>query len=317
MLAAQPIETTTLLAIAILLLALLYSSVGHAGASGYLAAMALVTQMPQDQMKAIALTLNICVGIIAVWRFTRAGHFHWKTFCPIGLAAIPMAFIGGLWTLPAIVFKPLIGLVLAYAGVMLVLRACRPIKNQHASVAVPRMPRRSVAILAGGVLGLMAGLTGTGGGIFLSPLLLLCGWADARRTAAVTIVFVLLNSIAGLGGVIMDSTKLPEQLPIYIIAAIIGGTIGSGLGARRLPGNGIRLLLALVLFIASVKMFIMTFAGAESPAKESSMALRWNNPTEDPHGHSFDHATKHEMWATAAQVNGHLPGTAEPGLSMD
>ena len=316
MLAAQPIETTTLLAIAILLLALLYSSVGHAGASGYLAAMALVTQMPQDEMKAIALTLNICVGIIAAWRFTRAGHFHWQTFCPIGLAAIPMAFIGGLWTLPAIIFKPLIGLVLAYAGVMLVLRVWRPITNQHAA-AVPRMPRRSVAILSGGVLGLLAGLTGTGGGIFLSPLLLLCGWADARRTAAVTIVFVLLNSIAGLGGVIMDSAKLPEQLPIFIIAAIIGGTIGSGLGARRIPGNGIRLLLALVLFIAAVKMFVMTFADAESPPTESSLAMRWNIPAEDPLGYSFDHATKNWMSAAVSQVNGHLPGTAEPGLSID
>ena len=275
MLATQPIETTTLLAIAILFLGLLYSSVGHAGASGYLAAMTLVSEMPQDQMKAIALTLNICVGIIATWRFTRAGHFDWRTFCPIGLPAIPMAFIGGLWTLPAIIFKPLIGLVLAYAGLMLVIRAWQPIHESNTSETTPAMPGLPVAILAGCVLGLMAGLTGTGGGIFLSPLLLLCGWADAKRTAAVTIVFVLLNSIAGLGGVIVDSAVLPPQLPIYILAAIIGGTIGSGLGAGRIPGNGIRVLLAVVLLIAAVKMFIMTFTGPEQTVEHSTPALRW------------------------------------------
>ncbi|MCH2153192.1 MAG: sulfite exporter TauE/SafE family protein [Phycisphaerales bacterium] len=272
MLGMQPLETTTLLAFAILLLALLYSSVGHAGASGYLAAMALVTQMPQDQMKAIALTLNICVGIIAAWRFMRAGHFHWQTFWPIGLAAIPMAFIGGLWTLPAIIFKPLIGLVLTYAAVMLVIRARTPSSNSDQPKTTPQLPPLPIALLCGCVLGLMAGLTGTGGGIFLSPLLLLCGWADAKRTAAVTIVFVLLNSIAGLGGVILDSAQLPAQLPFYILAAIIGGTIGSGLGARQIPGNGIRLLLAIVLLIAAGKMFLTAFETSEPAMLQSNHA---------------------------------------------
>ncbi|MCH2133445.1 MAG: sulfite exporter TauE/SafE family protein [Phycisphaerales bacterium] len=247
-----------LLALAILVLAMLYSSVGHAGASGYLAAMALVTQMPQEEMKAVALTLNIFVGAIATWRFVRAGHFDWATFWPLGLPAIPMAFVGGFWQLPPIVFKPLVGGVLVFAAVMLLIRAVRG----GLAAAVARnvgMPPLPLSIAAGAGLGLLAGLTGTGGGIFLSPLLLLCGWATAKRTAAVTIVFVLTNSLAGLGGVIADSPALPSALPLYIVAAVVGGLVGSGLGARRLAGDWIRVLLAIVLLIAAAKMFLTAF----------------------------------------------------------
>ncbi len=253
MLATLPMSEELLLAGAIFALAILYSSVGHAGASGYLAAMALVTQFPQEQMKAVALTLNIFVGAIGAWRFIRAGHFDWNTFWPFGLCAIPMAFIGGLWTLPPIVFKPLIGGVLLFAAIMLVLKTIGRIdRTDHAK----GMPPNSIALIAGALLGLLAGLTGTGGGIFLSPLLILMGWADSRRTAAVSVVFVLANSLAGLAGTASDAPAMPEGLPAYIVAAIAGGLIGSWIGARRMPGGGIRLLLAVVLLLASVKMFI-------------------------------------------------------------
>ena len=253
MLASLPISTELLLAGSILALAILYSSVGHAGASGYLAAMALVTQFPQEQMKAVALTLNIFVGIIGAWRFIRAGHFNWNTFWPFGLIAIPMAFVGGLWSLPPMVFKPLIGGVLLFAAVMLTLKSIGRFKSTDQATG---MPRPWIALVAGAILGLLAGLTGTGGGIFLSPLLILMGWADSKRTAAVSVVFVLVNSIAGLGGVVADAPSMPDGLLIYIAAAITGGLVGSWLGARRMPGSSIRLLLAVVLLLASLKMFL-------------------------------------------------------------
>ena len=240
------------LAAAILALATLYSSVGHAGASGYLAAMALVTQMPQEDMKAVALTLNLFVGAIGTWRFVRAGHFDWNTFWPFGLCAIPMAFVGGLWSLPPMVFKPLIGGVLVFAAIILILKSTGKAAERTAVCTMPTLP---VAMIAGGLLGLLAGLTGTGGGIFLSPLLILMSWADSKRTAAVSIVFVLANSLAGLGGVLADSPNLPPALPLYIAVAIAGGLLGSWLGARRISGNGIRILLAFVLLIAGIKMF--------------------------------------------------------------
>lgn len=118
------------------------------------------------------------------------------------------------------------------------------------------MPGRTTAIISGAVLGLLAGLTGTGGGIFLSPLLILTGWADSKRTAAVTVVFVLANSLAGLAGIATETPSLPSGMMMYVVAAVGGGLIGSGLGANRFPGRGIRLLLACVLLIASTKMFL-------------------------------------------------------------
>jgi len=252
--------TVILLTVAIFAMAILYSSVGHAGASGYLAAMAIVTAMPQEEMKAVALTLNIFVGAIGSWHFIRAGHFDWRTFWPFAVCAVPLAFVGGLWKLPPMIFKPLIGLVLLYAAIVLAMKVWRAGRSGVVA-ASPHMPPLPTAMTVGGGLGLLAGLTGTGGGIFLSPLLLLTNWATPQRTAAVSVVFVLVNSIAGLGGVISEGPNLPEALPIYIVTAVAGGLIGSGLGARKLPGDGIRLLLALVLIIASVKMFVTTFSG--------------------------------------------------------
>jgi len=253
--------TAIVLAFAIFAIAVLYSAVGHAGASGYLAAMAIVTTMPQEEMKAVALTLNIFVGAIGAYRFIRAGHFDWRTFWPFAACAVPLAFVGGLWTLPPLVFKPLIGLVLLYAAIVLALRVRTARRGVARSQREPHMPPLPVAMSAGGGLGLLAGLTGTGGGIFLSPLLMITNWASPQRTAAVAVVFVLVNSLAGLGGVIADHPTLPSALPFYIIAAVAGGLIGSGLGARRLPGEGIRLLLAVVLLIAAAKMFLTMFSG--------------------------------------------------------
>ncbi len=134
--------TVILLTVAIFAMAILYSSVGHAGASGYLAAMAIVTAMPQEEMKAVALTLNIFVGTIGSYRFIKAGHFDWRTFWPFAVCAVPLAFVGGLWKLPPMVFKPLIGVVLLYAAIMLALKV-RAARRNSAAIATPAtMPIR-------------------------------------------------------------------------------------------------------------------------------------------------------------------------------
>ncbi len=241
--------TIAMLTIAFFAVAVLYSSVGHAGASGYLAVMALLTQMPQEEMKALALALNILVGLIGAYRFRE--HFHLGTFWPLAITATPMAFLGGSWRLPTSVFKPLIGAVLILSAVWLVRRVLKP-GDERPMREAPVWASLSV----GAGLGLLAGLTGTGGGIFLSPVLLLMGWADPRRTASISVCFVLLNSMAGMAGVLVDGASPPAHTPLYLVAAGVGGLIGSGLGAKRLPGDGIRLLLAVVLCIAAVKMVV-------------------------------------------------------------
>ncbi|MCH7571999.1 MAG: sulfite exporter TauE/SafE family protein [Planctomycetes bacterium] len=261
------------LAISILALAILYSSVGHAGASGYLAAMALAGLAP-DEMKPTALVLNIFVASIGTYRFARAGYFSWPTLWPFVVTSIPLAYVGGAWKLPGYVYKPLVGVVLLFAAFSLIRKVLKdkalpaePVDRQ------PAMPGLPLAMLVGGGIGLLSGLTGTGGGIFLSPLLILLGWADPKRTAAVSVVFVLLVSISGLTGFIFSNAEsftgdqlfglrtLPSEIPYYIVAAIIGGTIGSGLGAGKLPGTSIRLLLGIVLIVASIKMFITAWSG--------------------------------------------------------
>ena len=279
--------TTIILTIAILALALLYSSVGHAGASGYLAAMALVG-MTADEMRPTALVLNIFVATIGTWRFVRAGHFSWSTLWPFLVTALPLAIFGGTRRPPEYVYKPLVGVVLLWAAVSLIRRALKE-KSRTASSdpapLSPGMPAVPVALLVGAGIGLLAGLTGTGGGIFLSPLLLLLGWASPKRTAAVSVVFVLLVSIAGLIGFVgghegvltaeqqYGLRALPAEIPIYLLAAVVGGTIGSGLGARKLPGESIRLLLGVVLLVASAKMFVT--AWPRDGATVGSTAGRW------------------------------------------
>ncbi|HEY0081272.1 MAG TPA: sulfite exporter TauE/SafE family protein, partial [Pyrinomonadaceae bacterium] len=175
-------NTTDVIILSILILAAaaLYSSVGHAGASGYLAAMALFGLAPAT-MKPTALCLNILVASVATFRFARAGCFHWPLFWPFAVASVPLAFVGGALTLPTTIYKQIVGLTLLYAAVRLFLFTSA--KAGAAAEAGTRNVPLAAAMLSGGVIGLLSGLTGVGGGIFLSPLLLLLGWADTRRTA--------------------------------------------------------------------------------------------------------------------------------------
>ena len=238
-----------LLSLLVLFAAALYSSVGHGGASAYLAAMALFGLAP-SVMKPTALCLNLLVASLTTFRFYRAGYFSWRTLLPFAAVSVPFAFLGGALTLPTSVYKQIVGVVLLYAAVRLFLHT----RAKSDADADPRTPPLWLAALLGAGLGFLSGLTGVGGGIFLSPLLLLMRWADVRRTAGVSAAFILVNSAAGLLGNAAGVKSLPAALPYLAAAALIGGLVGSELGSRRLPSPAIRRLLALVLVIAGVKL---------------------------------------------------------------
>jgi uncharacterized protein len=236
-----------LLAILIFVIALLYSTVGHAGASGYIAAMALFGMAP-IVMKPTALTLNIIVALIGTVRFYRAGFFSWRTFWPFALASIPAAYIGGSLTLPVSVYKSIVGIVLLYSAARLFWSA--EIGDTKKTSLVPIW----IALIVGAVIGLLSGLTGVGGGIFLSPVLLLMHWAKTKETSGVSAAFILVNSIAGLLGHIPAITYLSGDLIYWAPAALVGGWIGTELGTRLLPISGIRKSLSVVLVLAGLKL---------------------------------------------------------------
>lgn len=236
-----------ILPLLIFLAAILYSSVGHAGASGYLAAMALVGLAPAE-MKPTALLLNILVASIASVQFARAGCFSWKLFWPFAVTSLPLAYIGGAATLPGTSYKIIVGLVLFYSAARMIM-SLPPVDSQ-ASARFFRM----TALPAGAAIGFLSGLLGVGGGIFLSPLLLLAGWADVRRTAGVSAAFILANSLAGMAGHFAATQSLPKAAPILALAAITGGLLGSTYGSRRLNSTVLRRLLAIVLLTAGLKM---------------------------------------------------------------
>ena len=243
--------TSTVISLTILIMAaaLLYASVGHAGASGYLAAMALFGIAPAV-MKPTALALNILVAAIATVKFYRAGCFSWSIFWPFALTSVPFAFIGGNLSLPGSIYKPIVGAVLLYASYRL-FRA-----SQTAIPTTTKPVPFGLALIAGGGIGLLSGLTGVGGGIFLSPLLLFMGWAETRQTSGVAAAFILVNSIAGLLGHLSSVATLPSATPIWAVAAVIGGWVGAEYGSRRLGNVHIRRLLSVVLVIAGVKMIL-------------------------------------------------------------
>src|SRR6266700_3482165 len=233
------------LCLAIAVVAFLYSSVGHAGASGYIATMTLFG-LATTVIRPTALVLNVLVATIGSVQFWRAGHFSWKLFWPFALLSVPAAYLGGYIQPSASILRILIGLVLLFSAARLIFR-----RGDPAETVAPSKP---TAVGVGAGLGFLSGLTGTGCGIFLTPLLLFCRWAHIRQAAAVSAVFILVNSIGGLVGYFTAVRSLPV-LGLYLaIPAIIGVAIGSHLGSRRLPVRAISILLAIVLAIAGTKL---------------------------------------------------------------
>jgi uncharacterized protein len=236
-----------LLLVLIFLSALLYSSVGHAGASGYLAAMALVGLAPAT-MRPTALVLNVLVALIATYKYYRVGAFSKSLFWPLVVTSIPCALLGGYISLPNQLYKPIVGLVLIYASWFSFKSAL--VVTEHTVRVAPKVG----LLLTGAVLGLLSGLTGVGGGIFLSPLLLALKWAPTRTISGVSAAFILVNSIAGLIGAASRGIALESSIVVFGLAAMVGGVIGAEYGSKRLANAWIKRLLALVLLIAGVKM---------------------------------------------------------------
>jgi uncharacterized protein len=231
--------------------ALLYASVGHAGASGYLAVMALSGIEPAV-MKPAALVLNLLVATIATVRFSRAGHFSFRILWPFAVGSVPFAFVGGGLQIPGEWYKQAVGVILiASAGRLLLER-----KRQEDSPLHPAPPVLW-AIPLGMLIGLLAGLTGTGGGIFLSPLLLFTGWSGTRESGGVSAAFILLNSAAGLTGNLVSVRILPPEIISWAVVVVIGGLIGSELGSRRVATASFRKLLAAVLLFAGLKLLLL------------------------------------------------------------
>ncbi len=233
--------------LAVGVIAFLYSSVGHAGASGYIAVMALMGLAPTI-IRPTALTLNILVAIIAAFQFWRAGHFVWNLFWPFALLSIPAAYLGGYLQLPAWILKMTIGIVLLFSAARLFFRRGDPPE------VTP--PSRPTAIGLGAFIGFLSGLTGTGGGIFLTPLLLFCRWARTKQASAVSALFILVNSIAGLIGFLSAKQSIPSIALPLAGAAVLGGGVGSYFGSRRFPVRTISILLATVLVIAGAKLIL-------------------------------------------------------------
>lgn len=248
-------EPITLLIVSFLIfiVAVLYSSVGHGGASGYLAVLSLFAIAPAI-MSSTSLILNVLVATTSLIAYYRAGHLSMKLAGPFMFLSIPAAFAGGLLHISDRTYFLILALVLLAAAFRL------GISLPSSSAEGPNKNVNFFASLAiGGAIGLLSGVVGVGGGIFLSPMLLLMRWADPKRTSAVSALFIVVNSLAGLGGrFLRGGLELGDFIP-FIIAAFLGGVVGSYYGANKLSGLVLRRLLAVVLVLAAVKLIITSF----------------------------------------------------------
>jgi uncharacterized protein len=240
------------MALLMALAAALYSTVGHGGASAYLAIMALFALEPAI-MRPTALALNLVVAGFAVLRFGLARQINLRLAALFAVSAAPAAFVGGMIEIPPAYYRPLVGAILCLAALRLLWQPARLADREV------RSPPLAVAVPVGAGLGLLAGLTGTGGGIFLSPLIILLGWEEPRRTSGVAATFILINSIAGLAGNVAAVRSLPAELPWLVGAVSVGAVLGTWLGVDRLKRHRLLQWLGLVLVIAGAKLL---FSGA-------------------------------------------------------
>jgi uncharacterized membrane protein YfcA len=240
------------------LVALLYSSVGHAGATGYIAVMTLFG-LPPDVIRPTALMLNVVVATIATVQFARAGHFRRGLFLPLAAASVPAATAGGMLKLAPDTFESVLGVVLLLSAVRIIVETARGGLHDDDRTEPPAWlgdaPLR-LPLLAGvgGGIGFLSGLTGVGGGVFLTPVLLALRAAPVKTIAAVTAAFILVNSLAGLAGRLLGSGTIPAVAASLVAVVAVGGLVGGSLGARRLPVPILKLLMAVVLLIACAKL---------------------------------------------------------------
>lgn len=235
-----------LLAACMFLGAALYSSVGHAGASAYLALMALFGLSPAV-MRPTALVLNILVAGLTSFRYVRAGLFRWRALWPFLIGAAPFAFLGGSFQVPGEIYRPLVGAVLWLSAARLLW------PREIRAVTDPHDPPILTGVLIGTGIGFLSGLTGTGGGIFLSPLLLFLGWSNPKVASGVAAVFILVNSVAGLSGNLASVQSLPTNLPLFAASVLAGAVVGTTLGIRFKAAVVVKAL-GLVLVVAGFKL---------------------------------------------------------------
>jgi uncharacterized protein len=239
--------TQILLAFCMFLGAALYTSVGHAGASAYIAAMALFG-LPAATMRPTALVLNILVASFGSIRFLKAGLFRWRGCWPFIVGAVPFAFLGGYLQLPGHIHKTIIGIVLLIAAARLLWPKPLGVLSEWND------PPILLALPAGAAIGLLSGLTGTGGGIFLTPLLLFMAWSETKTASGISVVFILCNSISGLLGNYASLKSLPVELPLYMVAVMAGAVIGTQIGIHRYAKEHLLKALGVVLVIAGAKL---------------------------------------------------------------
>jgi uncharacterized protein len=232
--------------------ATLYSSVGHAGASGYIAAMALLGFAP-EQVRPTALALNLLVGGIGLFRFWRGGQVHWRNVLPFVLASAPVAYFAAQIRLPKEAYSVLLGAILV-AAALGIFRSASHAASIDAQDADRRVPW-ALALTIGAMIGLLSGLTGTGGAIFLTPLLLLAHWMPTREASGTSVAFVWINSLTGLAGLLHSTGTLPTALPLWLVAVGAGALLGTQFGLKWLPVKMLRQALGVVLLVAAAKLF--------------------------------------------------------------
>ena len=235
-----------ILSVLVAFVAFLYASVGHGGASGYLALMALFSITPAV-MKPTALLLNLFVSLVSFIQFYRGGHFRIKLFLPFALASIPMAYVGGLITVETDLYKRILGLLLLIPIVRFLF---------FANIKVEEIKKSNIplSVAIGAVIGFLSGLIGIGGGIILSPVILLLKWADMKQTAAISALFIFLNSLSGLAGQLSKGTHFSPDMFAYVGVAFVGGICGAYFGSLRFNQNILKYLLAIVLMLAAYKL---------------------------------------------------------------
>ena len=226
--------------------AFFYSSVGHGGASGYLALMALFSISP-EVMKPTALLLNLFVSLVSFIQFYRGDHFKFKLFLPFAIASVPMAYLGGLITVDGNIYKKILGL-------LLLIPIIRFLFFSNIKVDEIRKNNVPLSVLIGAVIGFLSGLIGIGGGIILSPILLLLKWADMKQTAAISALFIFVNSLSGLAGQLSKGIHFSTDMFAYVVVAFIGGVCGAYFGSLKFNQNILKYCLAMVLIVASLKL---------------------------------------------------------------
>lgn len=242
-------DTFVIFYLLLFVVAFLYASVGHGGASGYLALMALFSIAP-EVMKPTALLLNIFVSLIAFIQFYKANHFNWKIFLPLALASLPMAFVGGLMVIDGNIYKKMLGF-------LLLLPVIRFLFFSNTTVTDFKKPTIILSIIIGASIGLLSGMIGIGGGIILSPILLLLHWTNQKQTAAISALFIFVNSLAGLAGQLVKGIQFNNSMYVYVAIAFAGGLLGSYFGARKFNHPVLQKILASVLLIAAIKLITL------------------------------------------------------------